>query len=99
MDSKIWDKWAQGTHEEMLRKGTASLLVLNSELELERWLSRYIPLVFIQRIKVQSSAPTSGTSQPPVTPFLEDMIASRFCERLNICGTHKFTKVHTYIFK
>lgn len=81
----------QGTHEEMLRRGRASLLVLNSELELERWLSHCKPLVLIQRIKVQSPAPTSGTSQPPVTLVLGDMIASRFCERLNTRGTHKLT--------
>lgn len=41
--------------------------------------------------KVQSPAPTSETSQPPVTPVLGDMIASRFCECLNTCGTHKLT--------
>lgn len=54
-------KWAQGTHEEML--------VLNSELG-DGWLSNYKPLVLVQRIKVQSPAPTSETSQPPVSLVL-----------------------------
>lgn len=52
----MWDKWAQGTHEKMLGKGRASLLVLNSELG-DGWLSNYKPLALVQRIKFSPQHP------------------------------------------
>lgn len=63
---------------------------------LARWFSGYGRLLFLQRTRVQSSAPGSVVSQLPVTLAPQTLMLSLASAGTHTCGAHTQKHKHTH---